>query len=725
VGELQALGASLTNRDVPRQLAEHLREHTGGSPLHVRSLLVVVPAERLAQGADAPLPAPQAFSAQVLSRLAASPPDAQRLVVAASVLGERCPLALARRLADIDDPLTALEGAMSARLLDEHESGGERHIAFPHALVRSAVYHDLGPARRAALHRRAAELLEDEAASLQHRAAAAPDHDDGLAADLADYARREADRGAWARAAAAMLRASRLTPVGEQREQRLLEAVDCLLAAGNTAEALSFGAEIDGFADGPHKRLVQGRLAWFAGHTSDGEKLLKTAWDLCDATGDRLLSARIALEVATLLIRRARGEELITWSRRALAAASGSRDARAGLGPFAFGAVYAGRAAEGPEEFADLPEAPADFGAGDVFALSGRGYLRLVTDDLRAARADWSAAAATAELWGPLYIRVAALGFLAMTEFRLGAWDDAIMHAELGSVLGDNHAQQHIVTVPHLAAAATLAARGDWAAARAHAEACARVISEEVTTADAAISAALISAAQADHRGVIDALVPFSQLPMDTGVGEPGTRWPWRELSADALVGLGRADEAEAILTPFEQLAARRGRHSAMANAARVRGNLEAARGRIAEADASYIAGFEHAGKVAIPFDVARLEAAYGTFLRRSRRRTEAVSHLTAARERFARLGAGPYLERCERELATCGVARGRSREPDRSKLTTQELSVARLVAAGMSNPRVAAELYVSINTVEFHLKNVYGKLGIRSRSQLAERLAN
>jgi DNA-binding CsgD family transcriptional regulator len=155
-----------------------------------------------------------------------------------------------------------------------------------------------------------------------------------------------------------------------------------------------------------------------------------------------------------------------------------------------------------------------------------------------------------------------------------------------------------------------------------------------------------------------------------------------------------------------------------------VRGNLEAARGETAAAEAAFLAGLDHAERITIPFDRARLEAAYGGFLRRLGKRTEAVAHLRAAQESFTQLGARPYLERCDRELAGCGLVRARRRDPDRTRLTPHELSVAKLVASGMNNRRVAVELIVSINTVEYHLKKIYIKLGIRSREQLAEELA-
>ena len=137
----------------------------------------------------------------MLARLAACPPDAERLVVAAAVLGNRCPLDLASRLAEIDDPLTALEQAIAAHLLQEQPTATERLVIFPHPLVRAAVYHDLGPARRAGLHARAAQLVEGEADALRHRVAAASGPDPRLAAELTTLAGRQAIAGAWTAAA--------------------------------------------------------------------------------------------------------------------------------------------------------------------------------------------------------------------------------------------------------------------------------------------------------------------------------------------------------------------------------------------------------------------------------------------------------------------------------------------------------------------------------------------
>jgi DNA-binding CsgD family transcriptional regulator len=121
-----------------------------------------------------------------------------------------------------------------------------------------------------------------------------------------------------------------------------------------------------------------------------------------------------------------------------------------------------------------------------------------------------------------------------------------------------------------------------------------------------------------------------------------------------------------------------------------------------------------------MPFERAQLELAYGQVLRRAGKRRAAASQLQAARDRLTSLNARPYLQRCERELAASGLTPAKRSVFDPSRLTAQESAVARLVAAGMGNRQVAAELFVSIKTVQFHLTHIYAKLGINSRGELA-----
>jgi DNA-binding CsgD family transcriptional regulator len=99
------------------------------------------------------------------------------------------------------------------------------------------------------------------------------------------------------------------------------------------------------------------------------------------------------------------------------------------------------------------------------------------------------------------------------------------------------------------------------------------------------------------------------------------------------------------------------------------------------------------------------------------------VARLRSARQRLNSLGARPSVEICDRELAAAGAPAGPEAMPALPGLTPAELAVARLVAAGRSNRETAAELYVSVKTVEFHLGHIFGKLGVRSRKDLAARL--
>ena len=162
-----------------------------------------------------------------------------------------------------------------------------------------------------------------------------------------------------------------------------------------------------------------------------------------------------------------------------------------------------------------------------------------------------------------------------------------------------------------------------------------------------------------------------------------------------------------------------------MAAAARARGNLEATRGENEHAEAAFQTALIDASQVDVPFDHALLQLAYGAFLRRAGKRTQAAEQLRPARDALNRLAALPDLERCERELAGCGLAPAKRRHQDASRLTPQELAVARLVINGLTNKQVARELVVSVKTVEYHLRHVYAKLGITSRSQLVLRLGS
>ncbi len=197
----------------------------------------------------------------------------------------------------------------------------------------------------------------------------------------------------------------------------------------------------------------------------------------------------------------------------------------------------------------------------------------------------------------------------------------------------------------------------------------------------------------------------------------------WRDLQVEALVRLGRLQEAEAVLVPFEERAVGRGRRSAMGCAARARGLLEAARGNVKMASEAFTAAGDHHRAVGMPFEEALAHLAAGATFRRSGARRSAVVQLQAASTVFVALRAMPFADVCERELRGCGLSPTSRFSGKRPQLTPQEGSVATLVASGMSNREVAAELILSVKTIEYHLGNIFVKLGVRSRTQLAHHI--
>jgi DNA-binding NarL/FixJ family response regulator len=120
------------------------------------------------------------------------------------------------------------------------------------------------------------------------------------------------------------------------------------------------------------------------------------------------------------------------------------------------------------------------------------------------------------------------------------------------------------------------------------------------------------------------------------------------------------------------------------------------------------------------PLDLGRIQLAYGEHLRRIRRRSDARTHLRAALAAFEALRAEPWAERARAELRASGETARKRDASTAFDLTPQELQVARFVAEGLSNKEVAAQLFLSPRTIDAHLRNVFSKLGVTSRSQLA-----
>lgn len=719
--ELSELATAVTGRPLSRRAAEHLRAHTGGNPLHARALLEELGEEGL-EGAGTILPAPRSFATVVVDRLAGCSPDTVNLVQAAAVMGQRSPLSAATAVAGVADPAAALDEAVAAQLL---ELCPPRQVAFVHPLVRAAVYHDLGPSRRSALHARAAAALDGPPA-LFHRVEAALVEDADLAAEVEAQGREELTRGALAAGADALLAAARLTTDRSARPRLVLDALEALLAAGEVAQAAAVADEVARLPVSARSRCLLGRLALAGGRQHEAEGFLREAWRLCEhEQPGAALAALVAADLAQVCAMQLRSEEAAEWARRSIDASPDPELATSALsilvpclGRIGRHVDAVGVAASGLDD-GSAPSARTE-------ALLGRGIVRLWVDDLEQARADLAEVVDACRDRPASRQALVALGMLADTEYRIGAWDDSVVHAAQVVSLVEDSEQVWFGAFAHSVATRALAPRGDFDRAEHHAAQATkagRVLGDATSLGCAATAAAHVAFFRGDPAGAVRAVQPMLELGTRADDDEPSVH-PWRELHIEALVRLGRLDEAEAALQGLEALASARDRRSSLVNAARLRGGLEAARGRTSVARARFEAAVDQAHGLGAPFELARAQNDYGSFLRRLGERRAAATQLQAASERFTALGAAPLVERCRQELAACGSARAPRAERAATDLTPQELAVARLVAAGQSNREVAADLIVSPKTVEYHLSHVYAKLGVRSRTQLVARLA-
>jgi len=267
-------------------------------------------------------------------------------------------------------------------------------------------------------------------------------------------------------------------------------------------------------------------------------------------------------------------------------------------------------------------------------------------------------------------------------------------------------------------AAYARAARGELAEARAHVQAAlsgAQSFGVAGAFQFARAAAAALAQAEDDASGLVRAAGLHRDAP-ELGI------FPIGPIQAEALLVSDRLDDADAVLSAYEQKAAAVGRRSVQVYAARVRVALEAARGELDAARAAFESGLAHAAGLGRPLELGRLQLAFGDALARFKQRREARAVLTDAAATFASIGARQFLARAQRRLEAIGGPRGRV-APE-GGLSAQESAVAGLVASGLTNKQVAARLFVSAKTVEYHLANVYAKLGVSSRTQLAARLA-
>ncbi|HXW82547.1 MAG TPA: AAA family ATPase [Acidimicrobiales bacterium] len=716
VEEVRQLSSSV-GIDLTTHQAQRLHTHTGGHPLYVRTLLTELTSTEL-HALDGDLPAPQSLKSAVAARLADTPETSRALAAAMAVLNQRVALTVAGLVAGVESPVDAFEKVLDTGLARWNPTEPGPPVEFAHPLYRQAIYDDLPPSRRRELHRAAAGVT-GSAVALSHRIAAADGADEDLAGELEAKAKQDLELGLYAEAARTLRWASSLSPARPDAERRLLEAAWAYIDPGQTVRLEPLRSEIEACHDGLERSLALGMLAWDEGRIDEARYWLYRVVNgpVSLDPEARIRTARAWGELAEIHVALAEAPEAARAASRALALSppftSAERLARI-HGALAE-AHLRGPGAGLAHIQQRLPQPPEDIRGEEVNLLVVRATLAQHAGLTRAAVADLRAVVALARRGtGPVEL-ARAHRQLGMALTTLGEWDEALVQARTGLALAsDDHRGTEMASC-HAAIAALLAYRGEFERAEKHASAAADSAARLGVFEGAGmarLSAAAIGVASGDPEKTIEALDPMRALaPMLAGLAF------WPTLVA-ALIDSGQLERAQTSLEGLEAAATARGlRMDARINGLRAR--LAAACGELEQADTLFRLALPGFGPDEPYLEKALTRMAHARLQRTLGRHQEAVNTLREVQEALSSIGGSPFVDRVESDLYEMAARPARRKTRSPLELTDREHDVAVLVAQGYSNPEAADALYVSRKAVEFHLRNIYGKLGITSRRQL------
>ena len=653
-------------------------------------------------------------------RLDALPDQTRRLVLLAAADPSGDPSLVWRAAARLGIPAHAATPAMEAGLVEF----GSR-VLFRHPLIRSVAYRSASIPGRQEAHAALAAYTDPEAdpdRRAWHRAQAAAGPDEEVAAELEYSAGRAQARGGLAAAAAFLERAVALTVDPARRVERTLAAAQASLRAGAFRKArdllaIAEAGPLDEFASA-RADLLHGQVTFAAGLGRDAPPLLlKAAKRLepysLDLARETYLSAWMAAMFAGYL---AGAGDLAEVSRAVLALPPSADPPRLGdqlLNGLAR-LVADGAAAAAPA----LRQAARAFASEDSLALDGL-------------RSGWLAQAAAIvvwdeDCWHALAVRQAQLardvGSLDQLAIDLGAAAATVIRS------GDFRAATALIAEADVVAEATGVRYPPfgalWLTCLSGDEAEAVPLIEATIAAGStggqghAVSfahclAAVLYNGLGRYADALEAAELASKDPLYVAM------WALPEL-IEAAVRTGNAATAADAMERLAETAAAGGTGYGLGVAARSRALLTNG----AAADGLYQEAIERLSRTRLRPELARAHLLYGEWLRRENRRVDARTQLRAAYQMLATMGAQAFAERARRELLAAGVTLPRRQEETRAALTAQEATVARLARDGQTNAEIGAQLFLSARTVEWHLGNVFTKLGITSRRELRRALA-
>jgi DNA-binding CsgD family transcriptional regulator len=715
VGATHQILHGLLPRGVPRPTLLRLHEASGGNPFYALELGRALAVEGAERDPTQPLRVPKQLEELVAARLDGFDGATREALALVSADARLTPA----QLAEAGIAPEALEPAREEHVLELAEGT----VRFTHPLLASVLYQGLTAAERQHVHRRLAGLFDDRVSRARHLALSTDLPDAELAALLEGAAGTAMAQGAPMVAAELGEHAVRVTPPESRADvdRCTAAAVRAHLAAGEFERATVLAAEVVDRATAGAERAEALVLLSDTKNMPLAVPLLKQA--LLEPGAPAALRAsihqRLSLDVRFI-------EGLDAAEEHALAAVDlaeevGDDALRASaLGGLALIQLNAGRggALELAEQAyqlvrdAEASQANADAAFSLVHVLVWSAHFDRARTLLEAIYADWSERDERLAAY--------ALWYLAMVELRTANFALADRHAQQARRLSGVYAREDAAS-PTSLFPVTLAALhlGDLDRARALAEdACRLAELHSVRLHGPLTTLGMVELWSGNPAAAVERFREADEIT-DAADGAEPTMQLWRAEQVEALLALGLVDEAVVRLDAWEASARRLERDWALAQTTRCRGLVAAARGDVETALQLLTDAVELHERVGDPFGRARALLALGITRRRARQKRPAREAIELARDAFAELGADGWARRARDELGAIG---GRTRAEG---LTPAEQRVADLVANGRTNAEVAAALFLSERTVASHLTHVYAKLGVRSRTELARKLAD
>lgn len=725
LGALQRVLRERFDDTLPRPVVRRVWKSSGGNPFFALEIALALHDRSGDIGPGEPLPVPENLAKLIQDRIGALPRVAQSVlpIVAAASTPT---LALLERALD-QDARPLLEPAVDARIV---QLQGER-IRFAHPLFGSAVYSALDEGGRRDVHRLLASVTDDAEERTRHLARAADGPDEQTAAALEQAARTARSRGATAAAAELCDESIRLTPPpsDEAARKRRITAAGYHFESGDTARAIRLLEEaVANAPHGPTRAEALSRLARI--HVYEGDRhsaidLFREA--LAEAGDDAAVRCDAEEGIAiSLFLMRADLASAARHARTAVELAERTGDRSHSAVALGTQGLVGGLLGDSDAPVALEAALQLEEWAGELRPVQQPTFNLAVflvwADQFEASVSLLDAAYERAVNQGDESSLPWILGYRSIGEWLLGRWERAGASAAEAYEIALQTGQLAQQALALASRALVAAGRGEEDRGRSDAHRALALSGEHdamVATITGTWALGLLDlslgAADEAHRR----LGPLVERLEGAGVEEPGSmRFVTDEI--EALLMLGRLDEAAELLACTDKRARMLDRASVIAACERSHGLLAAANRNVDAAEEALRRALREHARATIPFERARTLLALGSLLRRTGRKRDARETLEEAHAQFLKLGAALWANVSGAELARIG-----GRAPSRAELTATEEKVAALVAEGHTNREVAAALFVTERTIEYHLANIYRKVGVRSRTELARRLAS